>query len=288
MWDIGKIFSRWILSTVNFIILVPSVGLLVTGLTLFLLPAHVTKILSQLADHCNIVEDKRDFLLTVLSSNILKELGLVVLVVSGLATIPALLGYSGAARLSRPCLVLYLVTLVSLWTCELLTLIVFPVAKSLLSHSLGFLLQQSLRLYKGSDDTNLASLVWDHAMVQLQCCGVYSYVDFSNSSLWITNKSSMQIVPGSCCKIDPSQYPVITPYDGHCIYVPTNYNSHWNKGCLDVLLQEVSEQVPVVMVTAIVLIMTQAVVIVTALCLLCLHSSKEKVRRDRRAGSLPA
>ena len=38
-----------------------------------------------------------------------------------------------------------------------------------------------------------------------------------------------QIVPGSCCKIDPSQYPVITPYDGHCIYVPTNYNSHWNK-----------------------------------------------------------
>ena len=42
----------------------------------------------------------------------------------------------------------YLVTLVSLWTCELLTLIVFPVAKSLLSHSLGFLLQQSLRLYK--------------------------------------------------------------------------------------------------------------------------------------------
>ena len=37
------------------------------------------------------------------------------------------------------------------------------------------------------------------------------------------------MVPGSCCKTDPEKYPVITPHDAHCIYVPTNYNSHWNK-----------------------------------------------------------
>ena len=66
--------------------------LLISGLILLLLPTHVTKILSkvcitnistlsqfifQLADQCDIVEDERDFLLSVLSSTVLKELGIV-------------------------------------------------------------------------------------------------------------------------------------------------------------------------------------------------------------------
>ena len=45
----------------------------------------------------------------------------------------------------------------------------------------------------------------------------------------IVSFTFLQLVPTSCCKTDSSKYPVIVPDDGHCIYVPTNYNSHWNK-----------------------------------------------------------
>ena len=37
------------------------------------------------------------------------------------------------------------------------------------------------------------------------------------------------MVPASCCIIDEQKYPAIEPVDGHCIYVPTKYNSHWTQ-----------------------------------------------------------
>ena len=177
--------------------------------------------------------------------------------------------------------------------------------------------------------------------------------------------SHYQLVPTSCCKTDPRKYPQIVPDDGHCIYVPTNYNSHWSKvwtsenrvvlrgnrsrstylrykyyiysiignnsagiyilifiekkmlisrggfatlniiqynfpsspdysslniwslqGCLDVLLQLVSDHLPVTMLAMVSLIIIQAVAIVTALCLLCLHSGPKKERRDGRPGEI--
>ena len=170
--------------------------------------------------------------------------------------------------------------------------------------------------------------------------------------------SHSQLVPTSCCKTDASKYPVIVPDDGHCIYVPTNYNSHWNKvglgkmgsfskiymrimrykyyiysiignnsagiyilifiekkmlisrgsfatlniiknnlpsspdysslniccpqGCLDVLVQVVTDHLPTTMIVLISLVIFQAVAIVTSLCLLCLHSAAKKERRDGR------
>ena len=169
-----------------------------------------------------------------------------------------------------------------------------------------------------------------------------------------------QLVPTSCCKTDPRKYPRIVPDDGHCIYVPTNYNSHWSKvglvlrgnrsrstymrykyyiysiignnsagiyilifiekkmlisrggfatlniiqynfhsspdysslnisslqGCLDVLLQLVSDHLPITMMALVSLIIFQAVAIVTALCLLCLHSGPKKERRDGRPAEI--
>ena len=83
-------------------------------------------------------------------------------------------------------------------------------------------------------------------MVLLQCCGVNSYKDFSLSSQWMAKKSSMQVdkkeihlnlniislsqvIPHSCCITDLDKYPIIEAFDGHCVYVPTKYNSHWSK-----------------------------------------------------------
>ena len=37
------------------------------------------------------------------------------------------------------------------------------------------------------------------------------------------------MIPASCCIIDDEKYPKIEPYDSHCVYVPTKYNSHWSQ-----------------------------------------------------------
>ena len=38
------------------------------------------------------------------------------------------------------------------------------------------------------------SLVWDHAMVNLGCCGSNSYLDFTNSTTWASTRSGMQVI----------------------------------------------------------------------------------------------
>ena len=41
------------------------------------------------------------------------------------------------------------------------------------------------------------SLVWDHVMVNLGCCGTNSYLDFTNSTTWANTRSGMQVIISS-------------------------------------------------------------------------------------------
>ena len=100
-------------------------------------------------------------------------------------------------------------------------------------------------------------------------------------------------MPAACCIIDELKYPAIEPVDGHCIYVPTKYNSHWTQvrshdlrhhyfitqlcnfsadfqGCLSSAVSLVSDHLPFIMLGLVLILALQMVVIVTALCLCCL------------------
>ena len=49
--------------------------------------------------------------------------------------------------------------------------------------------------YRGKSGTkDLLSLVWDHVMVNLGCCGSNSYLDFTNSTTWASTRSGMQVI----------------------------------------------------------------------------------------------
>ena len=37
------------------------------------------------------------------------------------------------------------------------------------------------------------SLMWDHFMVNLSCCGANSYLDFTNSTAWAGTRGGTQV-----------------------------------------------------------------------------------------------
>ena len=48
--------------------------------------------------------------------------------------------------------------------------------------------------HRGKTGTkDLLSLVWDHVMVNLGCCGGNSYLDFTNSTTWASTRGGMQV-----------------------------------------------------------------------------------------------
>lgn len=160
-------------------------------------------------------------------------------------------------------------------------LIIFPLVKQFIITFMEKLLQWTLSSYSPGDlgGSNLVSLVLDHIMVLLQCCGVNSYKDFSLSSQWMAKKSSMQVIPHSCCITDLDKYPIVEAFDGHCVYVPTKYNSHWSKGCLASTISSLSQHLPIIILIIISVIFLQLFTMITALCLTCVHSNKTEVSR---------
>ena len=127
--------------------------------------------------------------------------------------LPSAVGYVGAVRESRLLLVLYLSPLLLAWGIQLLTLLLLPAIQSSIYRALSSLATSSLSLYQVESlepqqgPPSLLSLSWDHLMAQLSCCGVSNFTDFSTSEMFQESKQARQLVPASCCILDPNLYP---------------------------------------------------------------------------------
>merc|ERR1719305_1726159 len=111
-------------------------------------------------------------------------------------------------------------------------------------------------------------------MAQLSCCGVSNFTDFSTSVTFQESRQARQLVPASCCILDPSLYPQrLVPEHTQCVYVPTTYNSFFLNGCLSSITNLAAANLPSVIL-----------VIILAVCLCLLQRSrtdKLEVRRER-------
>lgn len=73
------------------------------------------------------------------------------------------------------------------------------------------------------EHTDAVSLMWNHLMSEMECCGVESYQDFELSENW-RNQRSGKKVPEACCLQSEKRLK-----DERCPFEPTIYNSHLNK-----------------------------------------------------------
>ena len=217
--------------------------------------------------------------------------------------LPSAVGYVGAVRESRLLLVLYLSPLLLAWGLQLLTLLLLPALQSSIYRGLSSLATSSLSLYQvQSPETHqgppsLLSLSWDHVMAQLSCCGVSNFTDFSTSVTFQESRQARQLVPASCCILDPSLYPQrfqpvskgltkcfrLVPEHTQCVYVPTTYNSFFLNGCLSSITNLAAANLPSVILAIILLLSVEMVVIILAVCLCLLQRSRtdKLVRRER-------
>merc|ERR1712212_614215 len=118
---------------------------------------------------------------------------------------------------------------------------------------------------------------------QLSCCGVSNFTDFSTSVMFQESKQARQLVPASCCILDPSLYPHrLVPEHTQCVFVPTTYNSFFLNGCLPSVTSLAASNLPSVILAIILLLSVEMVIIILAVCLCLLQRSRtdKLVRRE--------
>lgn len=89
----------------------------------------------------------------------------------------------------------------------------------------NFLQSTISRYYASTESTDAVSLMWNHLMGELRCCGVENYKDFDLSEKWRV-RSNDRVVPEACCVLE-RQKGVFIPRDPTCPKSPSESNSHY-------------------------------------------------------------
>lgn len=107
----------------------------------------------------------------------------------------------------------------------------------MITHSIAHLFQARLetknflqstisRYYSSTENTDAVSLMWNHLMAEMRCCGVENYKDFELSEKWKGQRDN-RIVPEACCVLQ-RRNGYFKPQDESCPYAPSDTNSHFN------------------------------------------------------------
>ena len=84
----------------------PSVLVLVVGLMLVLVPGHMSDLMLQVVTRCDIPTHHQQYVMATVSTTILSQTGMLMIVLSSVFALPSFLGYVGSSNYIRPCLVL--------------------------------------------------------------------------------------------------------------------------------------------------------------------------------------
>lgn len=128
------------------------------------------------------------------------------------------------------------------------------------------------RYYKGGEQRDVVTEMWDKIMVEFQCCGVNNYRDFETSESWINNRGN-RTIPQNCCILEDSK-----PKFPECLENPSDSNSHMNKGCYDSFLNWIISHRDIIIG---VLLAVAAIELFAIFLSICLYRSIAKHRAMR-------
>ncbi|XP_071102434.1 tetraspanin-18B-like [Haliotis cracherodii] len=158
-------------------------------------------------------------------------LGLVMMVIG-------IFGLVGACCMIKCMVICYLVIVGLLFVSQLALVLILVLNRGLIldypRNGLKTTLQQE---FQGLDGKDVTSLTFNLVMIQLECCGIDNNKDFEEATKWQakygTGTSYAYSAPIACCKTGE----FTGPNTGDtCAKVPTTFNSNFNKGCFDTLL----------------------------------------------------
>ncbi|KAK7109617.1 hypothetical protein V1264_013629 [Littorina saxatilis] len=128
----------------------------------------------------------------------------IVLIVLGLViAIVAFLGITGATCCVKHVLIVYLVITLVLFLAQLIMLLIFVIDRSVYDDAVKPALKDTIQEeFTGFEGNDAPSLIWNALMIELKCCGVDSYRDFTGAKKWSDGLSNggTYVIPRACCE----------------------------------------------------------------------------------------
>jgi len=248
--------AKYFLCFFNFVFFIAGGAALTVGIWLFADRSSFTNLIGKL--------DQSDFL-NKTDADIIKMIAYFLIIAGALTFIISFLGYCGAMFESRCLLCVYgiLILLVLILECVVVGL-AFGL-KGDVEKGSQELLKTTITNYYAStgDKTDTVTVTWDGLMSKLHCCGVESYLDFSDNTNWTATGKT---VPEACCI---KEHDVLK--DPSCPISPTASNSYYQTGCYKAIMTTIEENAAIVIGVAATLVFVEVLVIILALYLACCY-----------------
>lgn len=175
------------------------------------------------------------------------------------------LGYCGAIRESPCLLTTYAIFMIIILIVEITIGGLAAAYKDRAKSETKIFLQSTItKYYSSAENADAVTLMWNHLMAQMSCCGVDNYKDFELSSAWNVNKGN-RTVPEACCILSDEN--TFKPEDSTCPVSPTTNNSHIEKGCYDAVINWIISNRNIVISVGIGIGLVQLFAIFLAFCL---------------------
>ncbi|XP_064594969.1 tetraspanin-9-like [Liolophura sinensis] len=164
----------------------------------------------------------------------------VALIISGVIIfIIGFLGMCGAMCTIKWMLCLYAVIITVIILAEVVgVILLFTMTAQIEGFIQSFLRGTLKKSYAGAKSNDAASLAWNYAFTELQCCGVTNYTDTHLATKWnrtvqdpITSAIRRLETPLTCCKLNGTfpDYELPSSYD--CAVTPVRRNSNYDTDC---------------------------------------------------------
>uniref|UniRef100_A0A336M6E9 Tetraspanin n=1 Tax=Culicoides sonorensis TaxID=179676 RepID=A0A336M6E9_CULSO len=254
--DCGSFIAKYLLCLFNFLFFVAGTIILGIGVWLAVDKASFISLLKM-------VESEQ--LQKFTQPSVIEQLAYVLIVVGAIMFFLSFLGYCGAIRESQCLLTMYAIFLILLLVLEVVAGGLAAAYRDRAKHETKTFLENTITSYYSTTErSDAVTLMWNHLMGQMSCCGVNDYKDFELSDNWTTYKHN-RTIPEACCILSDTVR--FTPRDLSCPSAPSDQNSNWKKGCYDAVVEYLLLHRNLVIVALIVVGLIQILAIFLAFCL---------------------
>ncbi|XP_069115274.1 tetraspanin-6-like [Argopecten irradians] len=219
-------------------------------------------------------------------TEVIGTLGVALIVTGSILMVITIFGFIGACCKVKCMLIGYCILVSLVLIGQIIFIGILFGNKTLITDEIKNPLKSSIQSdYQGLNGTNIVSLAWNFVHIQVKCCGVDNYQDFTGATQWITHYASLGytlITPLSCCKELPSST------DFSCAASPTTSNNYKDTSCFDSIWDLALGNVGLMAGIFAGLGLFQLLLIVFGICLLLdgrknrVGSSPPQSQRDRR------
>lgn len=252
--DCGVWFAKYVLCIFNFIFFILGTIVLGAGIWLAADKASLIALLKMV---------ESEHLQQFTQPAVIEQMAYVLIVCGAVMFLLSFLGYCGAIRESQCLLTTYGVFMIIILIAEVTVGGLAAGYKDRAKSETKTFLQSTItKYYSSAEHTDAVTLMWNHLMAQMSCCGVNDFNDFETSPAWHTNKGN-RTIPEACCKL--ADKTTFRPEDPNCPI--TRNNSFQDMGCYEAVIDWILSNKNIVIGVGIGVGIIQLLAIFLAFCL---------------------